>query len=159
MSILKRLYASSGPEIIHEVLEITDGITTYWMTKGWDELTITLETGQEVVCTPCGMDLALPARNDDGTQDLTFALSNIDGVASGFIRAALRDGRSMSLIYRAYTSDDLGAPAHAPHRFKIKGGSVTATQVSVTAGYFDLLDTRWPRKSYNLNEFPGLRYL
>lgn len=33
MSILKRLYASSGPEIIHEVLEITDGITTYWMTK------------------------------------------------------------------------------------------------------------------------------
>lgn len=159
MSILKRLYASSGPEIIHEVLEVTDGITTYWMTKGWDELTITLETGQVVVCTPCGMDLALPARNDDGTQDLTFALSNIDGIASGFVRAALRDGRRMSLVYRAYTSDDLGAPAHAPHRFKIKGGSVTATQVSVTAGYFDLLDTRWPRKSYNLNEFPGLRYL
>ena len=159
MSILKRLYASSGPELIHEVLEITDGITTYWMTKGWDDLLVILETGQSVTCTPCGMDLALPARNDDGTQDLTFALSNIDGIASGFIRAALRDGRSMSLIYRVYTSDDLGAPAHAPHRFKIKGGSVTATQVSITAGYFDLLDTRWPRNTYNLRKFPGLRYL
>lgn len=159
MSILKRLYASSGPELIHEVLEVSDGITTYWMTKGWDDLVVILETGEAVTCIPCGMDLALPARNDDGTQDLTFALSNIDGVASGFIRAALRDQRRMTLVYRVYTSDDLGAPAHAPHRFKIKGGSVTATQVSITAGYFDLLDTRWPRNTYNLSKFPGLRYL
>lgn len=159
MSILKRLYASSGPELIHEVLEVSDGITTYWMTKGWDDLVVILETGAAVKCTPCGMDLALPARNDDGTQDLTFALSNIDGIASGFIRAALRDQRRMTLVYRVYTSDDLGAPAHAPHRFKIKGGSVTATQVSITAGYFDLLDTRWPRNTYNLRKFPGLRYL
>ncbi|MEG0860266.1 MAG: DUF1833 family protein [Pseudomonas sp.] len=159
MSILKRLYASSGSEIIHEVLEVSDGVTTYRMTQGWDELTVTLETGEVVACTPCGMELALPARNDDGTQDLTFALSNVDGKASGFVREALRDQRTMSLVYRTYTSDDLGAPAHAPHRFRVKGGTVTATQLSVTAGYFDLLDTRWPRNTYNLNAFPGLRYI
>lgn len=159
MSILKRLYASAGPEIIHEVLQVTDGITTYYLTKGWDELVVTLETGSVVTCTPCGMDLAIPARNDDGTQDLNFSLSNIDGVASYFIRSALSAGRSMSLVYRVYTSNDLGAPAHAPNRFKIKSGTVTATQVSITAGYFDLLDTAWPRNTYNLNKFPGLRYL
>lgn len=159
MSILKRLYASAGPETIHEVLEVTDGITTYFMTKGWDELVVVLETGEQVTCTPCGMELALPARNDDGTQDLQFALSNIDGVASGFIRAALRDRREMRLVYRAFTSDDLGAPAYAPNRFTIKNGSVTATQVSLNAGYFNLLDTAWPRNRYTLNTFPGLRYL
>lgn len=159
MSILKRLYASAGPEMIHEVLQITDGISTFWLTKGWDELTITLESGEVVTCTPCGMDLALPARNDDGTQDLQFAISNIDGVASRLVRESLAAGRSMTLTYRAYTSDDLGAPAHAPHRFRIKNGSVTATQVSFTAGYFDLLDTAWPRNRYTLNRFPGLRYL
>ena len=159
MSILKRLYASAGPEIIHEVLQVTDGITTYYLTKGWDELVVTLEDESVVTCTPCGMDLAIPARNDDGTQDLNFSLSNIDGVASAFIRSALSAGRSMSLVYRVYTSDDLGAPAHAPNRFKIKSGTVTATQVSITAGYFDLLDTAWPRNTYNLNKFPGLRYL
>ena len=159
MSILKRLYASSGPEIIHEVLQVTDGITTYYLTKGWDYLVVTLEDGSIVTCTPCGMDLAIPARNDDGTQDLNFALSNIDGVASAFVRSALDAGRSMSLVYRVYTSDDLGAPAHAPNRFKIKSGTVTATQASIIAGYFDLLDTGWPRNTYNLNKFPGLRYL
>lgn len=159
MSILKRLYASAGPEIIYEVLEVTDGITTYWFTRGWDELTVTLETGEQVTCTPCGMDLALPARNDDGTQDLTFALSNIDGQASGFIRAALRDNREMNLVYRTFTSDDLNAPANAPHRFLIKNGNTTATQASLNAGYFDLLDTGWPRNVFDLNNFPGLRYL
>ena len=159
MSILKRLYASAGSEIIHEVLQVTDGITTYYLSKGWDELVVTLENGSIVTCTPCGMDLAIPARNDDGTQDLNFALSNIDGIASAFVRSALAGGRSMSLVYRVYTSDDLGAPSHAPSRFKIKSGTVTATQVSITAGYFDLLDTAWPRNTYNLNKFPGLGYL
>lgn len=159
MSILKRLYASSGPEIIHEVLQVSDGITTYYLTKGWDYLAVRLENGAAVSCTPCGMDLAIPARNDDGTQDLNFALSNVDGKASAFIRAALTAGRSMTLVYRVYTSNDLGAPAHAPNRFKIKSGTVTATQVSITAGYFNLLDTAWPRNTYNLNKFPGLRYL
>ena len=159
MSILKRLYASAGPEIIHEVLQISDGLTTYYMTKGWDALMVMLESGGIVTCTPCGMDLAIPARNDDGTQDLKFALSNIDGIASAFIRSALAARRSMSLVYRVYTSDDLGAPAHAPSRFRIKSGTATATQASITAGYFGLLDTGWPRNTYNLNKFPGLRYL
>lgn len=159
MSILKRLYASAGPEIIHEVLQISDSLTTYYLTRGWDPLMVMLENGVIVTCTPCGMDLAIPARNDDGTQDLNFALSNIDGIASAFIRSALAAGRNMSLVYRVYTSDDLGAPAHAPNRFKIKSGTVTATQASITAGYFDLLDTAWPRNTYNLNKFPGLRYL
>lgn len=159
MSILKRLYASSGPEIIHEVLQVSDGVTTYYLTRGWDDLLVMLETGAIVTCSPCGMDLSIPSRNDDGTQDLNFALSNIDGIASSFIRSALVAGRSMTLIYRVFTSDDLLAPAHAPHRFKIKSGTVTATQVSITAGYFDLLDTAWPRNTYNLNKFPGLRYL
>lgn len=159
MSILKRLYASNGPERIHEVLEVTDGITTFWLTKGWDDLGVTLETGEQVTCTPCGMDVALPARNDDGTQDLAFALSNVDGEASRLVREAIDAGRNMRLVYRAYTSNDLGAPAHAPYRFRIKSGTVTATQVSFMAGYFDLLDTAWPRNRYTLNRYPGLRYL
>lgn len=159
MSILKRLYASSGPEIIHEVLAISDGTVTHYLTRGWDELTVTLETGETVTCTPCGLDLALPARNEDGTQDLNFALCNVDGAASAFVREALRERRTMTLVYRAYTSDDMTEPAHAPHHFKIKTGSVTATEVQVSAGYFDLLNTAWPRNVYSLNKYPGLRYL
>ena len=159
MSILKRLYASSGPEIIHPVLKVTDGITTYCLTNGWDELVVGLGNDTVVTCTPCGMELAIPARNDDGTQDLNFSLSNVDGQASGFIRAAIKDGREMRMELFTFTSNDLGAPATAPSRFKIKGGQCTATQVSITAGYFNLLDTNFLRNTYNLVKFPGIRYL
>ena len=158
MSILTRLYASFGPEIIHPVLKVTDGITTYYLTNGWDELVVGLGNGSIVSCTPCGMELAIPARNDDGTQDLNFSLSNVDGQASGFIRAAIKDGREMRLEVLTYTSNDLGAPATAPSHFKIKSGQCTAMQVSITAGYFNLLDTNCLRNTYNLIKFPGLRY-
>lgn len=159
MSILKRLYASFPKEFIRPMLKITDGITTYHLTNGWDEMVVGLGNGTTAVCMPCGMELAIPARNDDGTQDLNFALSNVDGQASGFIRAAIKDGREMHLELFTFTSNDLGAPATAPSRFKIKGGQCTATQVSVTAGYFNLLDTNFLRNTYNLVKFPGIRYL
>lgn len=159
MSILKRLYASAGQEIIHETLEISDGVTTFWLTKGWDDITATLETGQTVTFTACGMDVALPARNADGTQDLKFALCNIAGDVSAFLRDMLAGGRKAHILYRSFVSSDLGAPAEPPHWFEVKGGQWTATQADITAGYFNLLETAWPRRIYNLNDFPGLRYI
>lgn len=159
MTVLNRLYASAGPEIIHQTLQITDGVVTHYLTNGWDDLTAILETGETVTFIACGMDVALPKRNADGTQDLKFALCNIDGTVSNFIREVLRTGRECTLAYRTYISTSLAAPAEPPHWFKVKAGQWTATQADITAGYFNLLETAWPRKLYDLNSFPGLRYI
>ncbi|MGC5620422.1 DUF1833 family protein [Enterococcus faecalis] len=159
MTVLKRLYASAGPEIIHETLQITDGVNTHYLTRGWDDLTATLETGVTVTFLACGMDLALPARNADGTQDLKFALCNVTGEISAYVQEVLREGRQCQLAYRVYISTDLTAPAEQPHWFTVKSGQWTATQVDITAGYFNLLETAWPRRTYNLLDFPGLRYI
>lgn len=159
MTILNRLYASAGPEIIHETLQITDGTATHYLTKGWDDITATLETAETVTFIACGMEIALPARNSDGTQDLKFALCNITGEISEYIRTVLKEGRECRLAYRSFVSTDLSAPAEPPHWFAVKSGQWTATQVDVTAGYFDLLSTAWPRRLYDLNHFPGLRYI
>ncbi|EWC39051.1 DUF1833 family protein [Stutzerimonas stutzeri] len=159
MTILNRLYASAGPEIIHQTLEITDGVVTHYLTNGWDDLTATLENGQTVTFLACGMDIALPARNADGTQDLKFALCNITGEISAYIQQVLREGRRCQLAYRSFLSVDLTGPAEPPHRFEVKGGQWTATQVDITAGYFNLLETAWPRRTYNLVDHPGLRYI
>jgi len=159
MSTLKRLYASAGPEILHPTLEISDGASTFYLTQGWDDLTATLEDGRTVTFTACGMDVALPARNSDGTQDLKFALCNILGDVSAFIRDMLAGGRKATITYRTFISTDLAAPAEAPHVFEVKSGQWTATQADITAGYFNLLETAWPRRLYTLNEFPGLRYI
>lgn len=159
MTILNRLYASSGPEIIHPTLQITDGVVTHYLTNGWDDLTATLESGETVTFLACGMDIALPKRNSDGTQDLKFALCNITGEISAFIREILRTNRECTIAYRSFISTALGGPAEPPHWFKVKGGQWTSTQADITAGYFNLLDTAWPRKLYNLQDHPGLRYI
>ncbi|MCQ0910693.1 DUF1833 domain-containing protein, partial [Klebsiella pneumoniae] len=70
MTILERLYASSGSEVIHDTLQISAGDDNYWLTSGWDDVPVTLENGQPVTFEASAIDIALPARNADGTQDL-----------------------------------------------------------------------------------------
>ncbi|AXF64477.1 DUF1833 family protein [Leclercia sp. W17] len=158
-AVLNRLYASGGDEVILDTLQITVGGQDYWLTRGWNDITVTLETGSEATFTGSAIDVALPARNADGTQDLKFAISNIDGIVSTAIRNALDNLSNASLTFRRYVSTDLSAPASPPFTLAIKEGSWTATEVQITAGYMNILDTSWPRYRYTLTDFPGLRYL
>lgn len=159
MTRLNRLYASSGPEVIIETLQITIGSDVHYLCQGYDNITATTENGDTVTFSACAIDIALPARNADGTQDLKFALCNIDGVVSTAIRNALANRLSAFLTYRRYISTDLAAPAEVPYTLKIKSGSWTATEAQITAGYMNILDTAWPRYRYTLPVFPGLRYI
>lgn len=99
------------------------------------------------------------ARNSDGTQDLQFAVSNINGEASTSVRSALENLRGATVTYRQYTSDDLAAPADRPYTLTVKNGYWTATQAQIIAGYMNVLDTAWPRYRYTLPFYPGLRYM
>lgn len=159
MTILERLYASSGSEVIHDTLQITAGDKHYWLTAGWDNVTAVLENGQTATFEGCAVDIALPARNADGTQDLKFAISNIDGVVSSAIDNILDELKSARLTFRRYISTDLSAPAAAPYTLEVKNGTWTATSVQLTAGYMNVLKTAWPRFRYSLAEHPGLRYM
>lgn len=159
MTILNRLYASSGEEVIIESLQINIGSEVYYLCKGYEDITATTESGDVVTFIASAIDIALPARNSDGTQDLQFAIDNIDGVVSTAIRNALDNLSSATLTYRNYVSTDLSAPASVPYTLAIKNGSWTATQAQITAGYMNVLDTAWPRYRYTLPYYPGLRYM
>ena len=128
MTILNRLYASSGEEVIIETLQINIGTEVYYLCKGFDDITAVTENGDEVTFQAAAIDIALPARNSDGTQDLQFAIDNIDGVTSTAIRNALDNLSEASLTYRNYVSTDLNAPASVPYTLVIKSGSWTSTR-------------------------------
>lgn len=99
MTQINRLYASSGPEVIIETLQITIGLDVHYLCQGYEDITAATENGETVTFTASAMDIALPARNEDGTQDLKFALCNIDGVVSTAIRNALANRLSASLTW------------------------------------------------------------
>ena len=159
MTVLNRLYASSGEEVIIETLQINIGDDVYYLCKGYDDITAVTENGDAVTFISSAIDIALPSRNSDGTQDLQFAIGNIDGVVSTAIRNALDDIQGAYLTYRSYVSTDLAAPASAPYMLTIKSGSWTATVAQIIAGYMNVLDTAWPRYRYTLPNHPGLRYM
>lgn len=50
-AVLNRLYASGGDEVILDTLQITVGDQSYWLTRGWDDITVTLETGGKATFT------------------------------------------------------------------------------------------------------------
>jgi hypothetical protein len=159
MTILNRLYASSGEEVIIETLQINIGPEIHYLCKGYEDITATTENGDVVTFKAAAIDIALPARNSDGTQDLQFAIDNIDGVVSTAIRNALGNLTGATLTYRNYVSTDLAAPAAVPYTLAVKNGYWTATQAQITAGYMNVLDTAWPRYRYTLPYYPGLRYM
>jgi Domain of unknown function (DUF1833) len=157
MSLLNRLYSSGGPELLRGTIAVTDGVVSHYLTNGFDDFSAGLETGQVALFKACGISVALPKRGSDGKQDLKFALCNIDGSVSAFIRTALREKRQIQLVYREYIDTDLNAPAKIL-RYKVKTGSVTATEAQIIAGYFNLLETAWPRFFYTTDFAPGVRY-
>ncbi|MBS4081356.1 MULTISPECIES: DUF1833 family protein [Pseudomonas] len=156
-AVLNRIYSSSGPEILRGTLAVTDGVVSHYLTNGFEDFEARLETGQLVLFTACGISVALPKRGSDGKQDLKFALCNIDGSVSAFIRKALKEKREIQLIYREYIDTDLEAPAKILG-YKVKTGSITATEAQIIAGYFNLLETAWPRLFYTASFAPGIRY-
>lgn len=154
MSILKRLYASGGPEIIYDTLTITDGIGTYRLLKGMEDMVL----GGELY-TGAGIDIALPKRNASGMQDLVFAIDNTSGLVGFLIRVAISQGREITVTLQQFTSDDPTTPAQNPINFKVKNGTITNGVAQITAGYFDMLNTAWPRRLYELNTYRGITYL
>lgn len=159
MTVLDRLYASSGSEIIYETLQINVGDSVHYIVKGYEDITAVTENGDTVTFKAGAIDIALPARNSDGTQDLQFAIGNIDGSVSTIILDAIDNLSESSLTYRNYISTDLSAPSSPPYTLQLKPGYWTAIEAQITAGYMNVLDTAWPRNRYILPFFPGLRYM
>lgn len=158
-AILNRLYTSDGSEIILNTLQINVGSQSYCLVENFEDITAVTEAGETVTFLAAAMAIALPARNKDGTQDLQFAVSNIDGIVSTAIRNALANLNNGTLVMRQYISTDLSSPASPPIVLQIKDGYWNATEVQITAGLLNILKTAWPRYRYTLPVFPGLRYL
>jgi len=158
-AILNRLYTSDGSEIILNTLQINVGSQSYCLVENFEDITAVTEAGATVTFQAAAMAVALPARNKDGTQDLQFAVSNIDGIVSTAIRNALANLNNGTLVMRQYISTDLSSPASPPIVLQIKDGYWNATEVQITAGFLNILKTAWPRYRYTLPNFPGLRYL
>lgn len=160
MTILNQVYASGG-DIIIPTLELT---CPAWadpvlICAGFEDQTCVTEDARTLTFIAAGIDVALPKKTNTGAQNLNFAIDNITGEAQRKIDEALEAEARVMLTYREFLASDKSAPAQAPYRFVVRGGQMRGTSVQITAGFFDAINTAWPRDLYTLNFAPGVRYL
>lgn len=161
MTVLEQVYASAGPDVIIFTLELT---CAAWpepvlICNGFVDQTCVTEDARTLTFIAAGISISLPRKDNRGGQDLAFAIDNVTGEAQQKIDQALEAEAEVTLTLRIYLESNKTTPQEAPYRMKMRDGSVRGSTVELRAGFFDLLNTAWPRKFYTLEFAPGLRYL
>lgn len=160
MSIIDTVYASApSGQIILPTLEIlVPGYDPIRVVAAYEDLTATLETAETVTFLAGPFDFRRPAKDTNGNQTLAFGIANVTGQAQKAVAFALENDVEVPIIYREFLSTDLTAPAITPIKMTLRGGQFEGIMVQIEAGYYDLLNTAWPRERYTLDKYPGLRY-
>lgn len=161
MTLLAQVFASGGDDVLINTLELQ---CSAWpgpllLCSGFEDHTLTTEDDRTLLFVASGIDVALPAKNTQGGQVLTFAIDNVTGEAQRLIDLALDAGERVTLIFRFYLASDKTAPAAKPWRFVVQDGSLQGSSAQFQAGFFDMTNTAWPRSFYDATRFPGIKYL
>lgn len=160
MTVLDQVYASGG-DVIIPTLELT---CDAWpepilITHGFEDQTVTTEDARTLTFIAAGIDISLPKKTNTGAQNLNFAIDNITGEAQRKIDDALTAEARVTLTYREFLASDKSAPAQPPFRFVVRSGQMVGTAVQISAGFFDAINTAWPRDLYTSIFSPGVKYL
>ena len=161
MSLIEIVYASApADQVIINTLEIKHpSIDTIRICADYADHVLTLETAEVVTFEQSGFDIQLPNKDTSGNQVLTFAVSNVDGVAQAALDEAMSAGGEITITYRAYLASDTSAPAEPPTVMTLIGATFQSGTVQLKASYFDLLNTAWPRRRYTSDFSPAIKYL
>lgn len=165
-SAIKEAYASCPSDVaLIETVEIyhPDWSTIFRLVRGNESLTATLEStapnnpNASVSFTPLDFSIAQP-RIGEGRQELTLEIENASLLLMPMIEshdlASLDEAR---VIYRPYLSSDLSGPhMNPPLSLSIVGISANMRTVSITCAYADIANRRFPRKLYNVIDYPGI---
>lgn len=161
MTIINRVYASAGPEVIIDTLELTCSAwgDSLCLTMGYEDLILGTEDDRTLLFIAAPMTIEYPKKTNEPNQSLRFAIDNVTGEAQRRIDLAVEAEALVRMTFRRYLNTDLTLPSEPPFSATALGGGVQGTVLTINAGFRDLLNYAWPRDTYNLNLTPGLAYL
>lgn len=160
MTVLERVYASGGDVLIYTLeIDCPAWAEPILLCKGFENQICITEDSRTLEFMASGIDIALPKKTSSGAQNLTFAIDNVTGEAQQKIDAALEAEEKVTLTLRIYLDSDRSAPAENPYRATVLGGKIKGASVQINAGFFDVINTAFPRDLYTVNFAPGIRYL
>lgn len=160
-TILDVFRASAGSDLIIPTLELTCPAwpVGIFICAGFRDIQAIDELGRVLNFVAAGMDVSLPKKNNEGGQSLGVAIDNVTGEAQEKIDLANATGQRITMIYRTYLESDLSAPAEKPMRMNALSAAMNGATINTIGGYYDLINSAWPRDRYTATFAPGLKYL
>ena len=160
-TVLNILRSSGGTECEVHTLELiceawTDSLL---ICNQFFDFTGTTEDGRTLTWQATAFDASFPKKDNSGSQTLGIAVDNVTGEAQRRIDQANEAGKPISMVLRTYLAEYPDAPSEPPFYLDAKAAEIEGPKTSFTAGYFDLLDTAWPRFRYTDQFSPGVKYI
>lgn len=136
--------------------------------RAWDlryEAGAPLFGGQVKTFEPLAMQITLPAQSETTFGTLKLSLDNVPRTIWPKLQAAARIRATAQVIYREWVavrnlSTAVYTPSSAPDmiidQLSMKIVTATLLRLEGNAGFVDLLNKAFPRRSFNAQDFPGL---
>lgn len=163
---IKEAYASApSASVIHHTLEIWHPNFTVPIRVVRDsaDLTATLEASaprnasQAVTFVGYAFDIVPPEVSATAVPQCTIEIDNVSRDILAQIDLAVGSTDQITVIYRAFLSDDLSGPENDPPlTLTILSISANVFRIKATAGFGDLGNKRFPGLDYTAEVFPGL---
>jgi hypothetical protein len=123
------------------------------------DFTGTTEDGRTLTFKAVAFDASFPKKDNSGNQTLGIAIDNVTGEAQKRVDQANEAAAPVRITLRTFIAEYPEAPAEPPLYLDALSVQTEGPTTSFTAGYFNLLDTAWPRFRYTDNFSPGVRYI
>ena len=116
-----------------------------------------VETGVQKTFEAAAFRMSLPATGDNGLQELSIGIDNIDRRISDFLNIASTYPDPTAVIFRPYLSTDPDTvQMDPPLALYLTDISVTAVEVIGKATFADINNKAFPTERYSRARFPSL---
>jgi hypothetical protein len=156
---IKEAYATARRDVVFlDTLEINHpDVATLYLVKDRTDHVLGLGNGTTQLFTASGFRFSLPSAGENGIQELSIAIDNVDRKPSDFIKQVKGSVDPVQVVYRPYLSDDLDTPQmNPPLTLFLTDVQITVSEVTGRATFADILNRKFLTELYTRRRFPAL---
>jgi hypothetical protein len=117
---------------------------------------LTLETGETVDFTAMAFDVTPPGFDDKGPTPGRIRLDLVSGELIEPLEAAATSAGAIEVTYRAWRSDQRGAPGDVVKGLKLRRVALSETAAEGDVGFDEVGKQAFPRQTYSIDLYPAL---
>lgn len=143
-------------EILLDRREI-EGVESIFLVNGFEDLEMTLETGDKQVFRAAAFRTAAPVRDEQGFADRELTIDNTNREVTDFLESVQTETAQVPIVHRSYLRSDLSAPQGAPFRLFLNSAAAGIYEVTGRLSFADVVNKPASARRFDRARFPSLQ--